>query len=132
MKLRTHVPSTRLSHGLFTFACAALGLFLIGRFVWNSWRPEYHLRQIFEPRAGEVEAMPAIVSQGMTLVRDRQLKRVSLSSELMQDPLLSQRFTEGLYPIRIDSAAPYVLLDARSTPRVGCDTLERRAWVPFA
>jgi hypothetical protein len=73
--------------------------------------------------------MPAIVSQGMALVRDRQLKRVTLSAELMQDPLLSQRFTEGLYPIRIDSAAPHVLLDARSTPRDGCETLDRRALI---
>jgi len=118
-----------LRRGLFTFACAALGLSLTGRFVWHSWTPEYYLGRIFEPRAGEVEAMPAIVGQGIALVRDRRLKRVNLGSELMQDPLVSQRFTEGLYPIRIDSGAPYLLLDARITPRGGCETVERRAMV---
>src|SRR5689334_25119750 len=101
-----------LRRGLFTFACAALGLSLTGRFVWHSWTPEYYLERIFEPRAGEVEAMPAIVGQGIALVRDQRLKRVNLGSELMQDPLVSQLFTEGPHPFRIKSASRYRFLNA--------------------
>jgi len=73
--------------------------------------------------------MPRIVSDGIALVRDWRLKRVNLGPELMRDILVSQRFTEGLYPIRIDERAPYSLIDARTTPREGCETIERRAMV---
>ncbi|HUQ20592.1 MAG TPA: hypothetical protein VM099_13335 [Gemmatimonadaceae bacterium] len=118
-----------LRHRLFTFACAALGFLLTARFVWHSWTPHYYLGRIFEPHAGEVEAMPAIVSEGIALARDRRLKRVNVGPELMQDPLMSQRFVEGLYPIRIDSGAPYLLLHARKSLSAGCETLEQRAMI---
>lgn len=128
-RLRTCVQSKRVRRGLFNFACAGLGLCLIGLFVRQSWAPEYYLGRILEPRAGEAKALPEIVNQGIALVRNRQLQRVNLSAELVDNTLVLQRFTEGLYPIRLDQGAEYSLVGSRDPRRGSCETIEERALV---
>lgn len=128
-RLRACIRSKRVRRGLFNFACAGLGLSLIGLYVQQIWAPEYYLGRILEPRAGEAEALPELVNQGIALVRNRQLQRVNLSADLWDDGLMGQRFTEGLYPIRVDLKAEYSLVGSRDPSRGLCETIEERALV---
>lgn len=128
-RLHACVQSKRVRRALFNFACAGVGLWLIWHFVQRSWTPEYYLGRILEPRAGETQALPEIVNQGIELVRNRQLPRVNFSAELWDDALLHQRFAEGLYPIRLDRGTKYSLVGSRDPHRGSCETIEERPLV---
>lgn len=87
----------------------------------------YYLHRILEPNAGEAEAFPAVVSQGISLARAHQLREVNLSPRLWADDQLRMRFGEGLYPIRLDrsdTSAP-VLFATDDQPAPSCRLLEQ-------
>jgi hypothetical protein len=91
----------------------------------------YYLHRIFEPNAGETEALPAVVNQGIDLARTHRLREVGLSPGLLADDHIRMYFGEGLYPIRLDRthAAALVLVGTEDQQAPSCDLIDQRPLV---
>jgi hypothetical protein len=90
-------------------AALGIGLLLIARFVFAIRTDHYYLYQSMTASAGEAEALPPVVFQGLSLTRKHNVHRVRVDPDLLRDPLVRERFIESFYPIRLDSLAPLIL-----------------------
>jgi hypothetical protein len=105
----------------------------IGKFSVTGLLAErpYYLHRIFEPNAGEAEALPAVVSQGISLARAHRLREVNISPGFWADDQLRIRFGEGLYPIRLDRdrTSTLVIFGIEDQPVPACELVGQRPLV---
>lgn len=130
--LRSRLDENRGLRRAAPGAALLAGLVLSAWFVWLSASPRYYLGSALEPHAGEAEALPLIVHQGVEMVRAHRPPSVRLSPSLGERALTLQRYTESLYPIRVDTRAPIMLLDRDETLVVGCRVIDQRPLVRLA
>jgi hypothetical protein len=106
-----------------------LAALMIASFVANNAGRHYYLHRLFEANAGEVEALPEMVYQGITLARIHHLANVNLGPGLWEQPELYHRFGEGLYPIRLDRKSIYTLIGPKDEPGPSCQVVDQRPLV---
>jgi hypothetical protein len=109
-------------NGHLTMVLGAVGLLLVFRFLAHTVQPNFYLQDVLHARAGERETLPAVVNEGLGIVRHRRLPSINLAPELKSDALLYERFVESLYPIRVDSLSQVSLTIRPIEP--GCKRLE--------
>lgn len=78
-----------------------------------------NLSVLFTPSAGE-EVLPTAVLESRILLRQIGANEFSLSSEILADALMSQRMTEGLYPIRLQTQSPVRIARIKETIPKNC------------
>jgi hypothetical protein len=118
-KIRNHSPR------FYIEALAALGgLFLLARFFLTINSHHYFLSELLTPTAGEQQALPSVVTEGLALTRRHKLQRIQIDSDLLDDPLTRERFIEGLYPVRIQTNSNFALVTVTDSAP-GCTVVER-------
>jgi hypothetical protein len=122
------LPSWKIrnrSPRFFIEALAALGgLFLLVRFVLTINSGHYFISEILTPTAGEQQALPSVVTEGLALTRRHKLQRIRIGDQLLRDPLTRERFIEGLYPVRIEANSNFALVTVKDSA-AGCTVVER-------
>lgn len=83
----------------------------------------YYLTRIFQANAGEAEALPPMVHQGIVLVRAHHLQSVDISQRLWDQVEIRQRFAEGMYPIRLERNSRFVLVGSDEGSASRCRVL---------
>lgn len=110
-------------------AASVLAALMIVSFVIKNGGRHYYLQSLLKPNAGEAEALPELVYQGIDLARAHQLGSVNLGPGIWESPELYHRFGEGLYPIRLDRKSAFLLVGPKDQPGSSCQTLDQRPLV---
>jgi len=94
--------------------------------------PRPFLTRIFSPNSGK-EVLPIQVQQMLSLLQEHQIASYQLSNQLDSDPLLKQRIIESAWPIKMDSASPYLLSSLEETiTNPACVVIDQRKDVALA
>jgi hypothetical protein len=82
------------------------------------------LRHLFTPYFGEAQVLPAKVNSAVDLLRAHQIRTFSASPDINDGLEDFQRLSEGAYPSRMMSKAPYLLSLKKGKP--GCTVIDVR------
>lgn len=107
--------ATALLLGLLALQLAALAR-------WSSFSPDL-LREAFTIGGGAGQSLPPRVLSAAAHVRAYRARSVSLSPSLQGDAVFHQRFSEFIYPSRIDPGATWLLARAGEAVAPGCATV---------
>jgi hypothetical protein len=71
--------------------------------------PGQALSNLFTPASGQA-GLPPRARRALSLLETNQIERYRLSNLILDDPLISQRIIEMVWPRRIDESSPYLIL----------------------
>jgi hypothetical protein len=71
--------------------------------------PGQSLSNLFTPASGQA-GLPPRARRALSLLEDHHIDRYRLSKLILDDPLISQRIIEMVWPRRIDESSPYLIL----------------------
>jgi hypothetical protein len=88
--------------------------------------PGLALSNLFTPASGQA-GLPPQARRALSLLEAHGVDRYRLSSQILDDPLISQRITEMAWPRRIDESSPYLILfldEEKEYP--GCTLIDQK------
>jgi hypothetical protein len=71
--------------------------------------PGQALSDLFTPASGQA-GLPPQARRALSLLEDHHIEHYRLSNQILDNPLISQRITEMVWPRRIDQSSPYLIL----------------------
>ncbi len=120
--------SPRLRKKLKVFFMVLVSIMILS-FVGRIIGSHYYLHRIFETNVGEKEAHHELVYQGIGLVRASHLSKVNLSPRIWDSQEFSQRFMEGMYPIRLDRNSKFILIEPKDQVGLNCQMISQQPLV---